>query len=639
MLKRIVAMDIETDSIKDNWVLGVRRLWVVVAKDVATGVRKIFRNLDTDPIVATAFKAYCKTIDKFVFHNGLQFDVPVINNILGEVVIDFRDVIDTLVVSRTVDYNIKGGHSLDAWGKRVGLFKGVFKDFDGGWTQEMEDYCINDVEVTIKVYNKFKPVLTDKSWWKALRVEHDIQWLCWQMHVDGFAFDEDTAEELLGEILERMDRLQDQFEVDFPPTLQEVKRIKYRKKQDGSLYSNVVKALEEYTHTRVEGDELVCLDYVPFMPSSPQQRIDRLWEAGWRPYEKTKGHIQFERDCYKGVADPAKADKFKRYGWTCSEANLSTLPDDAPEGAKALAEWLTLEGRRSSLVEWLGCVRNGRIHGRFTHIGAWTGRLAHSAPNEANIPAAFHGTPKSPVEEVKARYDGPFRGLWKTEDDEFLVGTDAEGIQLRILADLMESQSYVDAIIYGKKEDETDIHNMNRKALALDHIIRDDAKTFIYAFLLGAGNAKIAQILRCSTAQASAAVQSFMDNIEGLGNLKRKVIPAIAKRGYFRGYDGRKVKVPSEHHTLAGMLQNGESTIMKHAALRWTREADALGFNYKLCTWPHDEWQTAIKGTREEAEYLGHIQREAIEWAGKELGLMCPLAGSTDIGKSWLDTH
>lgn len=636
----IVAMDIETESIQNNWVLGVKRIWVVVAKPVEGGDVVIFRNLDTDPIAAAQFKAYCKTVTKFVFHNGLQFDVPVINNILGEQVIDPKKVIDTLVVSRLVDYNIEGGHSLDAWGKRIGLFKGVFKDFDNGWSQEMEDYCVNDVEVTVKLFKKFKHVLTDKAWWKALRTEHDIQWLCWVMHVDGFTFDGDKAEELLVEILDRMDELHDQFAEDFPPVLVEDKRIRYRLKTDGTLYSNVVKAIESYPRTYKDGEELVCLQWQEFSPASPKQRIDRLWDAGWSPFEKTKGHIKFERDAYQGLSDPDKEAHYKKYGWTCSEANLGTLPEDAPRGAKALAEWLTLDGRRSSLVEWLGCLKpTGRIHGRFTHIGAWTGRLAHSAPNEANIPAAFHGTVKSPVDAVKDRYDGVFRSLWTTEEGEWLVGTDAEGIQLRILADLMESQPYVDAIIYGKKEDETDIHNLNKKALSLSHITRDDAKTFIYAFLLGAGNGKIAQILRCSPQQAAQSVNNFMESIEGLAKLKRNVIPKIAERGYFRGYDGRKVPVPSEHHTLAGMLQNGESTIMKYAALRWTDEAKRLGFNYRLCTWPHDEWQTAIKGTKEEAEHLGLIQRQSIEWAGTELGLMCPLAGSTDIGKNWLDTH
>lgn len=332
--------------------------------------------------------------------------------------------------------------------------------------------------------------------------------------------------------------------------------------------------------------------------------------------------------------------KFARYGWTMSEANLNTLPDTAPVGAKRLAEWLTIEGRRSSLEEWLGHVgADSRIHGRFTHIGAWTGRMAHSAPNQANIPSAFHGTPKTAVEEVKARYDGDFRALWCTPEGSWLVGTDAEGIQLRVLAHLMQSEEYVHAIVSGKKEDETDIHNLNRKALGMSHITRDMAKTFIYAFLLGAGNAKIAQILKVNTREAGQAVDNFMESIQGLSELKKKIIPYVAKRGWFRGLDGRKVKVPSEHKALAGMLQNGESVIMKHSALQWTRQAKQQGFDFKLVTWPHDEWQTEVAGDYSTAERLGDLQRQSIVDTGLKFSMLCPLAGSTDIGRNWKDTH
>ena len=483
-------MDIETDS------LDAKHIWIVVGQDVKTGATDIFRNLTSDPAEAMRFKHYCHGVDKFVFHNGIGFDVPVLNRILGNT-IPLQKVIDTLIVSRLVDYNIKDGHSLDAWGKRLGLFKGHFKDFEGGLTQEMEDYCVNDVAVTVKLFNKFKPVIMDKQWAPALRIEHDIQIICEEMTTNGFYFDQDKAEEYLGEILCRMEELEAQFQVDFPPVLTEVKRIKYRTKADGSLYKSVTDALEKYPHTYVDTmdePELVCHDYVSFNPGSTKQRIERLWEAGWHPVDKTMGHIKFQRERSE---DEEKAKQFAYYGWMCNETNLNTLPPDAPSGAKALAEWLTLEGRRSSLAEWLGCVADdNRIHGRFTHIGAWTGRLAHSAPNQANIPSAFHGQPRTAVEEVKAKYDGNFRGLWAVEKGNWLVGTDAEGIQLRILADLMQSQEYVDAIITGKKEDETDIHNLNRKALGLPHITRDMAKTFIYAFLLGAGTAKVAQILK-----------------------------------------------------------------------------------------------------------------------------------------------
>jgi hypothetical protein len=124
--------------------------------------------------------------------------------------------------------------------------------------------------------------------------------LCEDMTANGFYFDEDQAEELLGEIQTRMERLEQGLQEDFPPKLTEVNRIKYRRKADGSLFSSVTKAQEKYFATAldksVDPNELVCYEYIPFNPASPKQRIERLWEAGWEPFEKTKGHIEYERE-------------------------------------------------------------------------------------------------------------------------------------------------------------------------------------------------------------------------------------------------------------------------------------------------------------------------------------------------------
>jgi len=160
----------------------------------------------------------------------------------------------------------------------------------------------------------------------------------------------------------------------------------------------------------------------------------------------------------------------------------------------------------------------------------------------------------------------------------------------------------------------------------------------IYAFLLGAGGAKVGNILKVSLNRASAAVKAFTASIPGLHKLKTSTVPLIAKRGYFLGLDGRRVKVPNEHTTLAGMLQNGESTLMKHALIRWYSQATARGLWFKLVTWPHDEWQTEVKSLSD-GEELGKLQRDSIEWAGEQLGLFCPMAGSTDIGRNWCETH
>jgi len=292
-MTKIVAMDIETESLDPQYI------WVICAEDVDTGERETFCNLTTIPEERDRFVRYVNDIDNFVFHNGLGFDVPVINKLLGQV-IDPQKVIDTLVVSRLVDYTLDGaGHSLKAWGKRLGDFKIGFNDFTK-LSDEMIEYCEQDVAVTVKIYRHFKKVIQDPEWQESLRCEHDIQMLCEDMTTNGFYFDEDQAEELLGEIQTRMERLEQGLQEDFPPKLTEVNRIKYRRKADGSLYSSVTKAQEKYFATAldksVDPNELVCYEYIPFNPASPKQRIERLWEAGWEPFEKTKGHIEYERE-------------------------------------------------------------------------------------------------------------------------------------------------------------------------------------------------------------------------------------------------------------------------------------------------------------------------------------------------------
>jgi DNA polymerase-1 len=338
--------------------------------------------------------------------------------------------------------------------------------------------------------------------------------------------------------------------------------------------------------------------------------------------------------------DAEKKAHYDRYGWAVDESNLATLPDSAPQAAKDLVKWLTLEGRRKALVEWLKyCGDDGKIHGKYWPIGAWTHRMSHSNPNQANIAAPFQGSPKSPVEEIKARYDADMRHLWKASEGAWLVGTDAEGIQLRILAHYMKSQPYVDAICNGNKEDETDIHNMNKKALGPICRNRDNAKTFIYAFLLGASIPKVAEILNCSTKEASQAVKNFLEALPGLKKLKDWTIPNDARRGYFTGLDGRKVKCDSEHLMLTGYLQNGEAVIMKHANILWRTWAKSEGIPFKQVNLVHDEWQTEVYGTEEQAKRLGELQCKSLEQVGKDLSLFCPLAGNTKIGRSWYETH
>ncbi len=285
-----LAVDIETDGLNST------RIWVVCAKDIDTGEEYTFLNPSHIKEEKDRFIDLCSRADRFVMHNGLGFDAPVINRLIAKDTIDLSRVVDTLVVSRLVKYDVEGGsHSLDAWGQRLGYPKGSHSDWSR-LSQEMIDYCKRDVEVTIKLYNKFTTIINDPEWQTSLRVEHDIQMLCEEMTENGFAFDKTTAETMLNQIEREMDELELGFKRDFPPKLEVVNELMYRVNEKGEEYATVKKAKEKYVTTDVQDGKLLCYDWVDFDPASPKQRIDRLWEAGWKPVDKTKGHIQWERE-------------------------------------------------------------------------------------------------------------------------------------------------------------------------------------------------------------------------------------------------------------------------------------------------------------------------------------------------------
>lgn len=628
---KTVIIDIETDGLDPSVI------WVIATKELPSGKTRAW----TAPY--DNFIEYAKTVDKWVAHNGISFDIPVLNKLLG-LSIDNDQVWDTFVISRTVRYSRFNTHSLEELGESLGFKKGEFNDWSK-LSAEMILYCMRDVDVTAKVWADLERFALDPKWERSLRCEHNIAALCLLLQRDGFHFNAVSAQKNLDKINKSMAELEEIFRDAWPPELRETKRIAYRRKANGELYANVKRDIDLYPKTERVGDELVCYDYVSFNPGSSKDRVDKLWEAKWKPVEKTDGHYKFTRAAREKAKElgpqayKEKKEYFEHYGWSVNETNLETLPEDAPEGARALAKWLTLQGRRTALEERLRNLGlDNRIHTNFWHIGAWTHRMSHSNPNLANISSPFRGKPKTAVDEVKAEYDADMREMFDVEDG-WLVGTDAESIQLRVLAHYLKNDAYVHAIVSGKKEDETDIHNLNKRSLELNHINRDHAKTFIYAWLLGAGNEKVGRILDVSVSVAKKSVDTFIEKTEGLSKLRSGLIRRDANRGYFEGLDGRKVICDSEYLMLAGYLQNGEAVIMKHANLLWQKQAREMKINFKQVNFVHDEWQTQVYDSRDAAEQIGLLQRNSLTIVGEQLGVYCPLAGETKIGKNWLDTH
>jgi len=583
-----VVLDIECNGLESPTVVHC-----IVAKDINSGEVFTFEGVE----VYESFPIFARKITKLIGHNLIGYDTRVLS-LLGVFTFDSSIVLDTYILSQLFNYKFEGGHSLENWGKalhhpKVGTDITVWDTY----IPQMKERCINDVHLCHKVYEFLKKKLDRPEFWKAIKVEHEIAYVCNLLHSDGFDFDIHKAIDLYDELVIRIEELDEQLAEAFPPK-------------------------EKVTQLKTK----VKVERIPFNGSSPKQIVERLNEAGWKPIEKTASGASFK----------------------VSERNLATLPESAPLASRRLVERLLLVARLRTLEQWFGAYNSDTqaIHGTFRGIGTWTHRMSHQDPNMGNVSAEKSIKYKTPDLAAQAiRYGREFRELWTTHgSDTYLVGTDAVGIQLRIFAHYINDRAFIESLLTGSSKDGTDAHSLNASILGCS---RDTAKTFIYAFLLGAGDAKIGEILGVSTTAGRAGKQKFIEAYPGLARLKRDVIPADARRGYFQGFDGRFVRCDDEHYMLAGYLQNGEACIMKHANILWRKELDVLRrhakqlpvFEFKQCNFVHDEWQTKVRGSEEDARMVGRVQANSLTRIGESFNLNIQMDGESKIGKTWHDTH
>lgn len=623
-----VICDIETDAL-DN----PKNIWVIVCRDLNSGEVSVFDLPQTNP---EPFRAFARGVTKWYGHNFLQFDCIHLRVLLG-VDIPWTNVVDTLVVSRLLNYSIEGGHSLEAWGGRLGYPKSKFDDFSK-WSPALRNRCIEDTLINKGLVDAFRPYLESPQWQRPLDIEHFTQSLGQVLHDNGFHFNYKQAAIYKKEIEETLRGFLSNLQKAFPPRAQLVREVTPIMTKGNTLNLKDFRWLKDPNSSEpidltsfVAEATFSLIQWEPFNPSSNKQVIDRMWESGWKPIEKTKGHLT----CLK-EKNWERLPHYLRYGWKISEENLATLPDTAPEASRKLAEWLLLKNRESTLTQWFDAYNPAteRIHGNFQGIGGWSHRMAHNSPNMANCPSPNrrNGTP-SP-------YGAKFRELWTVPPGKRLIGCDAQGIQLRVFAHYTNDPELIYTVTHGNSDNKDDIHYRNWRIIGDVCRTRDVAKTFTYAWLLGAGVRKIAEIFSCSVEEAVQVIERIYKEYPGYEYLRKEIIPRDARNGYFRGFDGRIVFCDSAHKMPAGYLQNGETVIMKLAAQIWTSELEMEKIKYKLVNFIHDEWQTEVDDDLDLCQYVSEVQANSIKLAGEQLGVRCPMAGSVKKpGFTWLDSH
>lgn len=647
-----IAFNIEGNGLTPD------KIWVIACKDIDTGEMHVFRpgTTDTD---RDRFQQFAEKVDYWIGHNILGYDLPVLVN-LGLL----RDipnpdlVLDTLIISKLVDYPRKG-HSAEDYAEEFGLGRQPQVEYKQ-YSQRLEEYCIRKVDITLRIRTKYLRYISDEGHRRSISLEHYFQLVVNNLSNNGFFFAKDKAKILLSKVEEELRILDLDINNAFRPKLKLIRTVTPRSTKYGtiSLSSIPVRLRDDLSVFTVDAPFSYC-EWVTFNPSSHKQLISVLNEAAWSPVDKTETHKDVERE-YNQLKNRrkdealdirfkelySKLQSLKETGWKINENNLETLPSTAPVAARLLAKRILLESRRRTLTEWLDLVTSDqRIHGRFQGIGAWTHRMAHQNPNTANIPNEFDTAGK------KKLYGKELRALWSAPKNRLLVGVDAEGIQLRIFAHYINDPEFTQALVEGKKDDKTDPHSLNQRILGSVCKSRAAAKRFIYALLLGAGLGKLAEILGCSNSQAEEALNRLLERYTGWAALKENVFPKDARRGWFQGLDGRKVRIPGnteggrKHLAMSGYLQNGEAVVMKAATLKWWQKLDS--YDALLVNLVHDEWQVECRNNVTEALEIAEMMSSSLKEVGEDLGLLCPLAGSYynddlkdyTIATNWSKTH
>lgn len=576
-MKQIV-FDIEADGLKPT------QVWVIVAHELCTGETKVFKE-DT----LGDFTQYVKTeVEEVIGHNIIGYDIPVCERLLG---VDFSHckITDTLVLSRLANPQREGGHSLDNWGNICGSSKMEHNDWSV-LSEDMVVYCKQDVKLNVLVYKRLLSEL-DGFGEQSLRLEHEVQTIIAKQIENGWLLDQEKCFLLLAELKEKKYELEEQVQKKFIPIATYVKTIEPKVKKNGEFSTVGLKFLGD-NWTTVCG-EFSRIEWPEFNLGSRQQIGKYLQRFGWKP------------------------DKFTDTGQPIVDEKVLSQVKDIPE-ALLIAEYLLVQKRIAQVQSWLDAVDEdtGRVHGYVNSNGAVTGRMTHSSPNLAQVPAVY-----SP-------YGKECRACWTVPDGYTLVGCDASGLELRMLAHYMNDEEYTNEIING------DIHTANQIAAGLP--TRDKAKTFIYAFLYGAGDAKIGTIVDGTKRDGARLKADFLRNTPALGALRDRVTSA-AGRGYLLGLDGRKLFIRSEHAALNTLLQSAGAIIMKKALQILDEYATIWGIDYKFVGNIHDEIQAQVKS--DQSESFGRLAVASIEAAGKHFGMRCPLSGEFRLGRDWSETH
>ena len=609
-----ILYDIETNGLLPE----CDTVWCLVAKNLDTGA--VYRYSDHDPKLPSMADA-CRVLESaglLVGHNIIGFDNAVMHKIYG-IDLNQKRCHDTLIMSQVLRYKRRHTHGLKAWGEHLGNSKIDYDD----WTRystEMLRYCVQDVNLNHDIYNKLleeynaiykkNPLIRE-----GLKIEHDTAVFNTTVRERGWKFDMERADLNLHDMQNAMARIEREIE----PRLgtrriykdKEPKYPKYTKA--GAYTATTARMLSEYygwtifpdnTHLHPAGKPFQRYSVEKVTLGSMALVKDWLLDNGWEPDEYQKKRVGFE---WVTMGPKLTSSSLRKMG------KIGEMIDD----------YYTIRNRASVIAGWIANQRDGRIHGNMWTIGTPTFRARHEVI--VNLPA------------VSATYGKQLRELFIADDGMVVVGADSSGNQLRGLCHYVGNDSFTNEVIYG------DQHQRNAVILGTSRV---NAKSYLYAYLFGAGDAKLGYVLsgkhnptigRKSRSDFAKGIKGLQELKDRLSNVWRSTHYSQNGDGWFPALDGRPVFCPSEHQTLNYLLQSAEGITCK-AAISWAMskiKEEKLRAEPRL--FYHDE--QAWVSHPDDADRVGQILKESFKEGPKIFKVECMDGGDPVVGRSYADVH
>lgn len=588
----VYAVDIETDSLDANVI------WVMCWENIKT------KETGTCTTYAEIKRFFDETAGSiYVGHNIIKFDAPVLNRLAGTK-LTVSQIIDTLVLSTLYSPSIKDGHSLEQWGLRIGFPKGEFND----WTHlsdEMIVYCRQDVKVTAELFRKITKVLKRIGFSeKTCYIQHNITAIASKQQNTGFKFDGPRAMLFYQQLRNREEELQELIRHAFPDERRLVRERNIYTKSGNvtALYrrDREVFEIEEHQDTGTYR----AYEYVPFNIGSPKQRVEKLTALGWVADEKTP----------KGFPKPTEKSLIK----FAEESGI--------EEVALITRWMSVNGRANMINNWLEAwdERDGCIHGKL--FVADTLRFRHQAPNTANVPAVRVNKAGEILRGEDGYYTYEARDLWTARPGRVLVGTDAAGLELRMLAHYLNRPEFTEQVVNG------DPHQYNAD---LAGVTRPRAKTLLYAIQYGAQAGKVAQIIEGTREEGAIMREQFLARLGIKGVMEDAMREQETGRVWL--VDGAGVVCPSPHAALNYKLQGGGARVMALGSIILEKHIRRSGLDSLKVGDIHDEWQYDVDPA--DAREHARLSVQSIREAGEELNLNVPLDGTAKEGLTWAETH